>query len=71
MFLNRDTTEEAGHLLGADRLGMGMRAGRPFWQDGIIHLQPNIVHRVFINCTIGDLRNGAADQEQYDVRREA
>jgi hypothetical protein len=48
-----------------------MRTGRPFWQDGIIHLQPNIVHRVFINCTIGDLRNGAADQEQYDVRREA
>jgi hypothetical protein len=50
---------------------MGMRAGRPFRQDGIIHLQPNIVYRIFIDCTIGNLRNGAADQEQYDVGREA
>jgi hypothetical protein len=48
-----------------------MRTGRPFWQDGIIHLQPNIVYRIFIDGTIGDLGNGAADQEQYDVRREA
>jgi hypothetical protein len=37
-----------------------MRTGRPLRQDGIIYLQPDIVHRIFIDGAIGHLRNGAA-----------